>query len=44
MRRTSRNNIIDGRDANNTLDTINAAAFAIASSAQNRVSQPPNQV
>ncbi|GAU19431.1 hypothetical protein TSUD_76750 [Trifolium subterraneum] len=29
-------------DGNNTLDTINAAAFAIASS-QNRVSQPSNQ-
>lgn len=45
MRRANRNsnNNIVGRDANNTLDTINAAAFAIASSPQNRVSQPPNQ-
>ena len=37
-------NVNDGRaDNNNTLDTINAAAFAIAS-AQNRVSQPSTQV
>ncbi|KAG5014495.1 hypothetical protein AAZX31_08G015600 [Glycine max] len=36
-------NVNDGRaDNNNTLDTINAAAFAIAS-AQNRVSQPSTQ-
>lgn len=34
----------DGRAVNNTLDTINAAASAIASaSAQNRVSQPASQ-
>lgn len=32
----------DGRAVNNTLETINAAAFAIAS-AQNRVSQPSTQ-
>ncbi|KAK7358603.1 hypothetical protein VNO77_00537 [Canavalia gladiata] len=39
MRGTNGN---DGRAVSNTLDTINAAAFAIASS-QNRVSQPPTQ-
>jgi hypothetical protein len=38
MRRVNRNDA-----SNNTLDTINAAAFAIASS-QDRVSQPSNQV
>jgi len=40
MRRVNRN---DGRDSNNTLDTINAAAFAIASS-QDRVQPSTNQV
>lgn len=39
MRRVNRN---DGRDSNNTLDTINAAAFAIASS-QNRLQPATNQ-
>ncbi|TKY60641.1 hypothetical protein E2542_SST17740 [Spatholobus suberectus] len=39
MRGTNGN---DGRAVNNTLDTINAAAFAIAS-AQNRLSQPATQ-
>lgn len=35
----------DMTDANNTFDTINAAAFAIASSApHNRLSHPPTQV
>ncbi|ESW32074.1 hypothetical protein PHAVU_002G290900 [Phaseolus vulgaris] len=32
-----------GTRANNTFDTINAAAFAIASASHNRVSQPPTQ-
>jgi hypothetical protein len=39
MRRVNRNDAA----GNSTLDTINASAFAIASS-QNRVSQPSNQV
>jgi len=36
----------NGTDANNntTFDTINAAAFAIASASHNRLSQPPSQV
>ncbi|CAJ1937405.1 unnamed protein product [Sphenostylis stenocarpa] len=33
----------NGTDGNNTFDTINAAAFAIASASHNRVSQPPTQ-